>query len=481
MRQIQPKMTSMSLVSGLLFLTCTYASAADYYVEPKSSAAQNQTDEGSTAWQNAQDINNPTTAETAMVRAVSGDVVYFRGGKYRLSHGGGSFYWYNGALNPSNSGTSSSPITFMAYPGEAPELDTSTADSGWDNGVALGLNCQNYITYDGFKIIADGGASLGAIKLQGNNCQNINGTVIRNFVLYGGSSVITTTDNREGIRVESTDNTVIENTLMYGYRQTSNWANTGAIKAYKNNNLTIRNSEIYDSSVGIYLKSRNFDARIYNNYLHDNYQAAGIQTYLTRNSDRIHFYNNVVANCSMYGFVNNGEEQAHSNDLKIYNNTFYNTGSVALSSGKTEQGHGVEVYNNILPSGSTTYTFVTGYTSDPVRGYIMAMDHNLLPSDFKIRARANGSDTYTSLSQWQTSGEEEDGSSPGTGSIVGNAGFLNESGNMNQLDDFKLASGSPARQNGRNGADIGANISQVGIQNDSTMLNTAPPNPPTQL
>jgi hypothetical protein len=446
---------------------------SEYYVEPKDSAALNQTDEGATAWQNAQDINNPTSAETAMARAVAGDVVYFRGGKYLLSHSDSGFYWYNGALNPSNSGSSSSPITFMAYPGEVPELDTSTAESGWDNGVALGLNCQDHITYDGFKIIADGGASMGAIKLQGNNCSNIDGTVIKNFVLDGGSNVISTSDNREGIRVESTDNTVIENTLMYGYRHTSNWANTGAIKAYQNNNLTIRNSEIYDSSVGIYLKSRNFDAKIYNNYLHDNYQAGGIQTYLTRNSDRIQFYNNVVANCSMYGFVNNGEEQAHSNDLKLYNNTLYNTGAVALASGKAEPGYGVEVYNNIFPSGSTTFTFVTGYTSDPVRGYIKAMDHNLLPSDFKIKARASGSETYTSLSLWQNSGEEEDGGNPGSGSIVGDAAFVNASGNMNQLDDFRLSTNSPARQAGRNGADMGANISLVGIQNGNISAQSA--------
>lgn len=441
-----------SVLSGICFTT---VHAAEYYVSP----------DGTADWNSSINIATPCSPQTAMANAVAGDIVYFRGGTYALRQpSDNSFYWINGILNPSHSGTATQPIVFMAYPGELPVMDVKSV-SNRASGIAFGLNNNEYITYDGFKLIADGGLKAGGIKIQGNDAPNyLRGNIVRNCEFNGGTTVIASTDNWEGLRIERTTGTLVENCLFYSYRQTREWHNTSALKMYNNDNLTVRNCEVYNCSTGIYLKRANSDSAVYNNFIHDSDHAGLLATYLTNHSDNVSIYNNVIINMSSQGFTTESEEQAHANNLMIYNNTVYNTGMVGLSSGKCNLGKGVELYNNIFPSGSTSYTFVPGYTSDPVRGYIKAADHNQWTSRFIIGARANGSQRYTSLASWKSSGELDGGGNPGTGSLASDPLFINGSGSMTQLEDFKLALNSPCRGAGRAGVDMGANIDLVGIK-----------------
>lgn len=55
------------------------------------------------------------------------------------------------------------------------------------------------------------------------------------------------------------------------------------------------------------------------------------------------------------------------------------------------------------------------------------------------------------------------GGNPGGGSLASNPYFLNESGTMSVLNDFRLAPNSPCLGAGRNGVDMGANIDYVGV------------------
>ncbi len=103
---------SSHVVGGATMVLALCASqtalAAEYFVATNG----NDSNPGSES-QPFQTIRRGVSAATS-----PGDTVYIRGGTY----GGG---WDN-QLNPTNSGTSGSPITFAAYPGEVPILDGSS-------------------------------------------------------------------------------------------------------------------------------------------------------------------------------------------------------------------------------------------------------------------------------------------------------------------------------------------------------------------
>ena len=249
---------------------------------------------------------------------------------------------------------------------------------------------------------------------------------------------------------------------------------------YHNDNLTIRNCEIYNSSAGIYLKSDNDNTHIYNNYIYDCYQGILITTFLEQSSDNISIYNNIISNIGYTAIQNDGEEESHSNNMKIYNNTLYNYQSRGVTTGQCVSGYGAEVYNNIFESATSSSDLATGYTRSTVAGYLKAVDHNLWTPDFSITARANGGHTYASLSTWQSSGELNSRGNPGLGSLSSNPLFVNGSSKMNKLDDFRLASNSPCKKAGRNGEDIGANIDLVGPSGIKGTIGE-PPEPPRNL
>jgi hypothetical protein len=69
--------------------------------------------------------------------------------------------------------------------------------------------------------------------------------------------------------------------------------------------------------------------------------------------------------------------------------------------------------------------------------------------------------TYSSLSEWQSSGVA---SEVGDHSIYDDPGFLNGSGQMNTISDFALSAQSFGHNAGSDGNDMGADTSLVGIE-----------------
>jgi len=89
--------------------------AAEYYVAPKSTAEANMADEGAEAWNNAQNIDRPCSVQTAMQRAVAGDIVYFLDGVYNgLTQRDPIGAYEEPALFAHNNGTLLNPIYFRA-------------------------------------------------------------------------------------------------------------------------------------------------------------------------------------------------------------------------------------------------------------------------------------------------------------------------------------------------------------------------------
>src|SRR3989339_359977 len=559
-------------VAVLLLLTGTadIIFAAVYYVSPTSV---------STDWVAAQNISAPCSAATAMLNAVAGDTVYFRGGTYQLGPSavpGQADIGYHATLEPANSGTSDNPITFQAYPGEEAVLNghvtvnvTGIADAGTDNyhlvdndvdfiaagvvgwrifrttdkegGAAvdtvethtvtfqtgthnsnvnllpgdaytigqdivspIGVWRQEYIIIDGFKVQADDGLNAARIIIGSHSADYYaRGLVVRNCEVYGGTTKIVHGDNREGIRVECTEGALVSGCKVNNFLNVTNNQNTSAFKTYDNNNFIFKNNERYDPIRGFFIKRRTNGAVIKNNYVHDCCESIMVTSFISPeyNSQRnISIFNNVVTYSESFTMSDFVQETSDSDNMRVYNNTFYTGYGTAAT---VTFGAGAKYYyNNILVGRPRDYDLghLRFSSRDPAGGgvpvKIMECDHNLFdPLDSSqgllIRTIKYGdsaeyiSTNYQSLPAWQSSGELDDGSNPGTGSLAASPLFLNASGAMNQLDDFRLAAGSPARNAGRDGVNMGADIDMVGIEgtgsDDPEQINTGAPNAPAGL
>lgn len=442
-------------------LLCAFKSfAATHYVSPN----------GSASWAGSTNINTPCSPTTAMANAVADDIVYFRGGTYWLGQSDNNNYI--GVLNPANSGTDGHPITFAAYPGETPVMDTHL--SGDIKSKAFGNALNNYIVYDGFTLTGDEGASAGGITFMGPDINNkAVGLVVRNCTFIGPSSPTTSVDNIRGLSMQNVYGTLIQNCKFYNFRQVNDYPNTSAIGMYTNDHTTIEHCEFYNNTAAIYDKQGNNNATYRYNYMHDN--SIGIEvnalvtgsgTYNARNGQ---IYHNVITNSGYAAILLDVQTSgADENNWQIYNNTIYNSGSsTRLVSIGTGDQH--VVYNNIMIGNGSegTYRNVLG-------SQLTTSDYNQFGTMVYIEKEGN---FYSSLGSWQSSGSLANGGNPDTHSMASNPMFQNASGGLRQLGDFRLASNSPCKGAGYNGADMGANIDLVGI---ATGGNKAP-NPPSNL
>ena len=100
--------------------------------------------------------SKPCSIQTAFRKAKAGDVVFLRGGIYRI----------NKTLIPTNSGTSSKPIIFESYPGENAIIQSTTAISSQPgkNIMIIGLKTNsnnNYIKFRKMEIRYFGDSGVG--------------------------------------------------------------------------------------------------------------------------------------------------------------------------------------------------------------------------------------------------------------------------------------------------------------------------------
>lgn len=407
-------------------------------------------------------IGDPWTMEEGWANAVAGDVVWHRAGTYELYYDiptyGASYYAYRGIVNPSNSGTALSTIVFATYLSEVVTLNAH-ADAGlWsDYARPISSGAEDYIVMDGFEVQSDGGTKAAGVAMTGADAAGRTiGCVAKNLDINGGSATITSTDNREGIRLEATTGAKIQNCTIYGFRQTTNWANTAGIKMYDNDTALLENNDVDDCSCGIYLKSNIDDCIVRDNYVHDCYSAIQAQVYLTQSSTNNSIYNNVVVNNTFIGIGNIQEElTANANGWKVYNNTVYGgTHGIIMASADHD------IYNNIV-DGFSGYTLWTYEDCD-----LVTCDHNQHGTGLNIIVeRYSGTEaTYATLIAWQASGELKGGGNPGAGSLASSPEFLDATTFLNTLADFALAGGSPCIGTDRAGTgDMGADITTVGV------------------
>lgn len=443
-------------------------------------------------WTAALNISTPCTPDIAMANAQAGDTVYFLAGTYQTEPVPGEVQaHYRAKWQPAHSGTAAAPITFASYPGAKVIIngnlpsETVSAQNSPDMIRVFSTGQQDYIIFDGFTIQANNGAKMGSIIIgydiggwdnPGSNFSDH--CSIRNCTFYGGSRTILCTDNRECIRIECATNTTVENCIIRDCRQQDNWHNTSAIKMYENKNTTIKNCEIFNCATGIYDKRWGDSSTFCYNYIHNCEKSiitgGGKNSAMESNHPDMKIYHNVIAYSEFCSIQDIEEQTAHSDRMEIYNNTIYSRGStfVSISLGG---GTGKKFYNNIIYGPKRDddlgiLRFVAYIDADSAPVEIAECDHNQfgdLSGNFLIKTYKTPKgviNTYTSLATWQASTELAGGGHPGSGSLASNPRFSNASGNMAQLADFRLASDSPCRGAGRNGADMGADISRVGPQ-----------------
>lgn len=192
-------------------------------------------------------------------------------------------------------------------------------------------------------------------------------------------------------------------------------------------------------------------------------------------------HNNLFTNIKrgpVSGFTQDGGDL---DGMVIYNNTIYAdtgyTASIGLGCGERQQ-----FFNNIQygPKVDGDIGLLRWYCGDNNPQDIAegkaeynfgldSADHNQFgnyPGSFLIRVRKPNSTaiSYNSLAAWQASGILTNGGDPGEGDLVSDPLFVNGSGTMKEISDFALQTGSPCKGAGRNGIDMGADISRVGIQ-----------------
>ena len=427
--------------------------------------------DGTASWSEATSQSTPCSASTAMSNASAGDTVYFLDGTYYVGDQGSEYR--RPVLQPSNSGTSGNEITFQALNNHGATIVGEDSDGGLRVAV-IGTYLEDYIVWDGFVCQAVD-ASDNTI-MAGANFYDTNNSAIKNCEIQGASHDTGGSINYEGVRVEDASTVLIENCYIHSFIETSDNHNTSGFKSYGTDYVTIKNCEFSDNTVGIYIKeSYNNNFVIENNWIHGNnyngiYYApkGGISNLTIENNVFYDNYNQIAA----------GSLDNNVNGLVINNNTIVSGRSgLGWAECNNSSSDAAIIYNNIIYQTSTSDFWGEGDSA-----YIAECDHNRLDSPTQITIYAYGANeaSYSTLSNWQSSDELYDGSNPGNGSITDDPQFVNSSGTLSELSDFALANDSPCKGAGRNGGDMGADVSTIGvgvdIDNTSDMLS-----PPSSL
>lgn len=457
----------LKLIIATVLVLPSFVHAATYWVSPT----------GEATWANAQS-ETPlsgaacTTVALAFANAAAGDTVYFRGGTYNIpAKNTGSTY--SGYYNPSNSGSSGNVITFSAYTGETPVMNGTAGGTGDTSRFAtiFGTTDKDYITFDGFTFQSDDGAKMARVFIGEDGPSlpgpfNVSNITIKNCTFNGGS-VITSTDNNEGLRIESVGTVLVESCTFYNYLETNDYHNTSCIKTYAVSDLTISKCEIYDSSAGIYLKSGTGATTIQHCYVHDCVEGIIVRTDDFRHENTT-VHNNIIANCSKDNLAVWADADRQDEGIPnwtVTNNTFYNSsapyyGVMQFKDDVDDRATSWIVRNNLIQSRAGLNDYRAGLSLTKIYCETGGFDYNAF-GEYPDASTAYTHYTTLAAIKAATLGGLTEGNH-NINSVDGAIVFVNTSGTMSVVSDFALASNSPGYQAGSDGKDMGADVTLVG-------------------
>jgi parallel beta-helix repeat protein len=321
----------------IIFLLNGSLNAATYYVDQNHPSASDSN--------SGTEIQPWLTPQKAGDTAVAGDTVYFKTGTYYTI--GDQIILY-----VKNSGSSGSPITFKAYPGNEVIFDglrhclyKPAGVSGRSGGIFIWN--KSYIVLDGLYVRNIGCESnsdpnkaneyFGIWILSSDHItvQNSKVSTVRTVISYDYCPGITISDS-------SHDNLIKYNILtdIRNQDNTANGAGVGiAVDSYNN---TIENNTIYNNSAGIYLKSAGIHDNIARyNLIHDT--KYGIEVDGANNAT---VTQNILYNIDVRGIALHGG-YATVGPATVSNNTIYNAG-IGIDEGSAYHTTDASVYNNII-------------------------------------------------------------------------------------------------------------------------------------
>jgi len=247
----------------------TQAAVTTFYISPSGSDSGDGTKDS--PWE---------TIAFAIPQLQPGDTLYARGGTYS----GQQYYW------SSPSGTSGSPITFAAYPGETPIFDGQGA-----NMFFLVLRGPDWIVIDGLTIKNYRPTTTGVIWMGRPNSTSTNFaehiTIRNNHIENSGSSKL-----GHAIYVSwGNRNIVIENNFI---KKVSGWGISG-YHAPGADGLKIINNIIRDAQTGGITLADVTNIEIRQNILYNNGQ--GIKFELGGGVKNAVVTNNLIVNSASWG------------------------------------------------------------------------------------------------------------------------------------------------------------------------------------
>ena len=406
------------------FISVRAAHAATYYVSPSGSSSA------------AGSINAPwNLAKLGSVILAPGDVVYLRGGTYRSIGSNPANTWTHMYIHDQH-GTSSSPITIQAYPGEKPILDLSNFTTTISDPTAVKIENTSYLKLKGLRITGLKQVPSGAGVSRGLELYESDNNIIEQVEVdhIGGYGFITT----------NSDNNLFLNDDAHHLddRYTTDggaWGNANGFQSTGEGNTSTGNT--YDGCRAWAISDDGFDfygtdgfATIKNSWsfwngytpsLTDNsitFTPTGdgdgfklgpdssryTGTSLYHNIVRRLVYNNIAFENAQHGFNQNAGDLR----MQLYNNTAYKNGQKGYMWGLVSNQPADDFKNNI------SYANGTAYNGSAIIG-----SKNTWSTDLASQITLNAQD-FQSISS------------------VGADGPRNADGSLPTLSFLKLTSGS---------------------------------------
>lgn len=390
------------------------------------------------------DINNPwATPEKAWYNADAGDTVYFRGGTYYITSS------INTKSN-GNDGNAENPIIFKNYLSESVTIEDNLA------GSMFKLQ-KNYNYVEGIHFI---GHSFGGSTRIFDLAEDVNAEhfKIENCTLEIKSA--TSTDNVSCICVNNRSKYAIIKNCIFNGPGTSQVC---GVQLFRASIYTIENNEIKNFDNGIMHKHSNAledtDLIVRNNYIH----SCGVGIRSVSNYATIE--NNLIVDCGILfgddGGIGDGWVGADYNTIR--HNTLYN-GSITLRYETRAEDPNKGCLHNVIKD-NIIMKRCDWHPYNNIDADIQS-DYSLFQSgDTVIENRVS----YT-LNAWQSHNNSDAKSLSGTPTFVGGA-------NPSYISGFALSDESKGKNEASDGKDMGADISQVGIQEGPGEDPLAPPPP----
>jgi hypothetical protein len=428
-------------------LSVSGASEFDFFVSPSGSASNPGTEA------------SPWSLEKARTTLTAGQTAALRGGTYTLST----------VFMPSNSGTSTNPITLVAYPGETPIIDRGLTanDSSPDyefNSACFDFDARNWWTLDGLEIKRGYGSNVRIAA-----AANTQGIVIQNCNIHS----CVTADNGAAIYLGNSQasNCTIHNNTIHD-RVVTDRPNTGhGVIMFNANNITITNNEFYNLACGVYHKhctSAQGNCTVTHNIIRDitssGAHPVGIGiSWVGPNSEIEH---NLIYNCSLGGIqlfeASAGCSSLITSDITLNHNTLVDCSQFGIFLQKSDGCTGplrTIITNNIVQGWSGTTSAGTP------RG-------GLLVLPFASQSPDSSATTFRN-NLVNDSGNTNEACHLGTNYSIGALpAAITASGNIDTAPtfvnaaahDYTLASGSAGENAALDGTDMGCDMTLVGVQ-----------------